>query len=249
MQALLAALHTEGIWLLVAGVFLAGLVRGFSGFGTAMVYLPIAGQVLSPFEALTTLITMDLIGPLLNIPKAMRTGAMGDVRRLLLGTLIGLPVGVWMLSLVAPEVFRYGVSLIALLLLAILLAGLRYRGILTKRLIFGTGALSGLLAGSVGLPGPPVILLYMASPHRAAVIRATIMVYLIAADVLMLGMLALNGYLVGTAVVLGLILAIPYTIGNLSGAAIFHPKAERVYRAVAYIIIAVSALNGLPLFD
>jgi len=58
----------EGFWLLVAAAAVAGLVRGFSGFGTAMVYLPVAGQILSPFEALTTLLIMDLVGPLPNIP-------------------------------------------------------------------------------------------------------------------------------------------------------------------------------------
>ena len=42
----------------------AGLVRGFSGFGTAMIYLPVASQFLTPFEALITLMVMDFFGPL-----------------------------------------------------------------------------------------------------------------------------------------------------------------------------------------
>ncbi len=249
MQALAATLATEGLWLLAGAAFVAGLVRGFSGFGTAMVYLPVAGQVLSPFAALTTLIAMDLIGPLPNIPRALREGAKGDLAWLLGGSLIGLPLGVWALSQVAPEVFRYGVSLVTLALLVILIAGLRYRGALSRSLVGATGALSGLLAGSVGLPGPPVILFYMASPHPARVIRATIMVFLLASDVLMLAVLGLKGFLAAQAAVLGLVLALPYMAGNIAGAAIFRPGAERLYRGVAYAIIAASALAGLPLFD
>ncbi len=237
------------MWLLVAGVAVAGLVRGFSGFGTALVYLPIAGQVLPPFEALTTLITMDLIGPIPNIPHAWRRSHKSDVARLALGAALGLPIGVWALSRVAPEVFRYGVSLIALGLLVALLAGLRYRGRLSGATIGATGAASGLLAGAVGLPGPPVILLYMASPHPAAVIRANIMVFLLFSDMMMLAVLAAGGYLVGHAVVLGLVLAPVYLLANLAGAGLFHPRAERVYRAIAYVIIAGSAIAGLPLLD
>jgi uncharacterized membrane protein YfcA len=61
MTLVAEAIATDGLWLLVITALVAGLVRGFSGFGTAMVYLPIAGQILSPFEALTTLMIMDLI--------------------------------------------------------------------------------------------------------------------------------------------------------------------------------------------
>ncbi len=227
----------------------AGAVRGFSGFGTAMVYLPVAGQFLSPFEALTTLMIMDLVGPLPNIPKAIRTSHRGDVLRLSLGALVAVPFGVLVLGLIAPEVFRYGVSLISLILLILLIAGIRYHGGLRARMVYGTGALGGTLAGSVGLPGPPVIMLYMASAHPAAVIRANIMVYLLLVDLIMIMVLYLNGYLVATAVFLGAVLALPYLVGNVLGGYLFAPGYERLYRAVAYIIIAISALNGLPLFD
>ncbi|WP_456386827.1 sulfite exporter TauE/SafE family protein [Profundibacter sp.] len=229
--------------------FVAGSVRGFSGFGTAMVYLPVAGQFLSPFEALTTLMIMDLIGPLPNIPRAYKTGHKADVLRLSMGALIAIPLGVMVLGMIAPEVFRYGVSIISITLLALLIGGFRYQGPLRPRMVFGTGAIGGFLAGSVGLPGPPVIMLYMASPHPAAVIRANIMLYLLLNDLMMIAVLHLNGYLVASAVTTGALLALPYLAGNVLGGLLFRPGYERTYRAVAYSIIAVSALNGLPLFD
>ena len=48
-------------WLMFAA-FLAGLVRGFSGFGTAMVFLPIASQYSTPFEAIASLAIMEFFG-------------------------------------------------------------------------------------------------------------------------------------------------------------------------------------------
>lgn len=249
MQVFADAIALEGFWVLVATAFVAGAVRGFSGFGTAMVYLPVASQFLSPFEALTTLMIMDLVGPLPNIPKAIRTMHRRDVLRLVTGALVAVPFGVLVLGLIAPDVFRYGVSLISIILLILLIAGIRYHGALRKRMVFGTGALGGLLAGSVGLPGPPVIMLYMASAHAAAVIRANIMVYLLLTDLIMIAVLGLNGYLVASAVLIGALLTVPYLLGNVLGGYLFAPKFERGYRAVAYIIIAVSALNGLPILD
>ncbi|MFV2033986.1 MAG: sulfite exporter TauE/SafE family protein [Halocynthiibacter sp.] len=242
-------LGTEGIWLLVVGVVLAGLVRGFSGFGAAMIYLPLAGQVLPPFEALTTLFIMDLFGPLPNLPRALRDGHPDDVARLGLGMILTIPLGVGLLTVIGAEVFRYSVSLLSLGLLVLLIAGVRYHGKLRRRMIYLAGGIGGFLAGSVGVPGPPVIMLYMASPHPPSVIRANTLLFLLLADIAMLAVLGLGGMLVWRAVAIGLMLALPNLLANIAGAAIFRPEYEQSYRAAAYLIIAVAALTGLPLFD
>ncbi len=239
---------TELGWI-VFGAVLAGLVRGFAGFGTAMVFLPVAGSVVSPIWALTIMVVMDVIGPLPNVPRALRDGHPGDVLRLSAGMLLALPIGVLVLSMMAPDAYRYAVSIIALVLLVALIMGLRYRGVLSRKLIYGTGAIGGFLAGSTGLAGPPVIMLYMASTHPAAVIRANLMLFLVCADAMMLVLFALNGLLSLTPVLMGLIVAVPYLLANVAGAAIFRPDYEKAYRMAAYVIIAVSAVSGLPIWD
>lgn len=237
-----------GLWYLAFGSFLAGIVRGFAGFGTALVYMPIAASVLGPFEALTTLLIKDLTAPLIHVPRALRDGQPADVLRLALGALVAVPLGVWVLSLVAPEVFRWGISLLGLALLLLLAMGIRYRGVLTKGLVYFTGALGGFLAGCVGLPGPPVIFLYMASTLPASAVRANLTLYLILSDIILLAVLAWNGFLASSAVVVGCLIILPYLLGNGLGAAMFRPEAEAVYRRVAYGIIAASAVLGMPIW-
>ena len=242
-------LFTTDLAWVIFGAVLAGLVRGFAGFGTAMIFLPVASQVVSPIWALTIMVVMDVIGPLPNVPRALRDGHPGDVLRLSFGMLLALPLGVFLLSMMAPDAYRYAVSIIALLLLVALIMGLRYRGVLSKKLIYGTGAIGGFLAGSTGLAGPPVIMLYMASTHPAAVIRANLMLFLICADAMMLAVFALTGFLSLNPVIMGLIVAVPYLLANVVGAAIFKPEYETAYRVAAYTIIAVSAVTGLPIWD
>ncbi|MEO0700676.1 MAG: TSUP family transporter [Pseudomonadota bacterium] len=234
---------------IAAAALIAGLVRGFSGFGTAMIFLPVAGQHLLPFTALTALVIMDIVAPMAMVPRALRDGHPADVMRLGAGLAVAMPLGVWVLTAVEPEVFRYAVSLSTLGLLVLLVAGLRYQGALTPPMVTGTGALGGLLGGSVGLPGPPVIMLYMASPLPASAIRANITLYLILADIALLTLLWLFGQLVWQALALGAALIVPYLIGILAGTWVFVPGREALYRAVAYAIIAASALSGLPVWD
>jgi hypothetical protein len=46
-----------------------------------------------------------------------------------------------------------------------------------------------------------------------------------------------------------LILAIPMGLGNIIGAILFNPDKEKLYRKIAFLIITLSALTGLPLLS
>ncbi len=239
----------DGLWLLLFGVVLAGLVRGFSGFGTAMVYMPFAAQVLPPVWALITLCLIDLVGPLPAVPRALRDGHVRDVLWLAAGALVGLPAGVWLLTRLQPGVFRYSVSLLTVVLLVLLILGLRYRGQVTRALTIGIGMLCGVFGGAVGLAGPPVILLYMARPLPVAAIRASILLFLLASDAILIVVFASGGLLELKPVLLSGILTLPYFFAVWIGSLVFDPSHETVYRWVAYAIIAGSALSGLPVWD
>ncbi|MEM6305621.1 MAG: sulfite exporter TauE/SafE family protein [Pseudomonadota bacterium] len=242
------AFQTEGLIWLVLAVAVAGLVRGFSGFGSAMIIMPAAAAVLSPVEAVIFLSMVELLGPLPNLRAALRDGAPREVGLLVLGAVLALPPGLWWLTRVDPTVFGWAVSLIVLGLLALLMTGWRYRGKLTRPLTVGTGALGGFMTGFSGIPGPPVIMLYMASTLPIKVIRANFLLYLLGIDLILIPMLLAAGLMAWDIVVLGLLVGLVNVSANWLGAKLFDPKAEQVFRAVAYMIIAASALLGLPIW-
>jgi uncharacterized membrane protein YfcA len=135
-----------------------------------------------------------------------------------------------------------------LTLLCLLATGWRYRGALTPRLTVTTGAVGGFMGGFAGIPGPPVIMLYMSSLLPIAVIRANFLLYLLAFDFVMIAVFWGSGLFVWQAAVLGLVAGVPNVIANMVGARLFDPKADVVFRRVAYAIIAASAIIGLPLW-
>lgn len=236
------------LWWLLLGAGLAGIVRGFTGFGTAMVYLPFAGAVVSPVAALVSLITMDIFGPLPLVPGALRKGHPRDIALMGLGLLIMLPVGLYFLVRMEGETYRYLVSFATLICVGLLLSGVRYTGVLTKPLIAITGGIGGFLGGIAGLPGPPVMVLYMASRLPPETVRANLILYLLIADIAIFPVLALQGVLQLTPVLIGLMVLLPYMAGTAIGAALFDPAKEKLYRAVAFTVITVSAIMGLPLW-
>ena len=247
-DSLQQALATPGLGLLVLAVFLAGLVRGFTGFGTAMVYMPFAGSVLEPLSALMTMIVFDFFGPLPNVPRAIRHGAPRDILRLVLGALIGLPLGLAVIYRIEPEVFRWLVSLLSLGLLLLLISGWRYNGELNRPMVVASGGVGGFLSGVCGLAGPPVIMLYMASRKPLETVRANILLYLVLGNISTFLLIGLSGRLDPVALLIGAMLILPFLLANMIGGALFRPEQVRTYRVIAYLLIAASALSNLPLF-
>ncbi len=237
-----------GLAIVLFAAFLGGFVRGFSGFGTALIFLPLSAPFLGPFGALIALTVMDIFGPVPNLRRAWVAVDRSDLLRLVLGCAVTLPIGLWLLTQVEPVVFRYAVSLISLFMLAVLASGLRYRGRVRRAMVAGIGAAAGFLGGVAGLPGPAVILFYMSRPLPIEVVRATILLFLFAFDFLLLGILTGMGRVTLASIGLGLALAVPNLAGNWLGGWLFRPERERIYRASAYLAIAVAALSGLPLW-
>ncbi len=245
---LAAAIATPGLIWIAAGALVAGCVRGFSGFGAALVFLPVAGGFLSPLWALIVLTVMDVFGPLPTLRRTVPQARLTDVALLWAGMAVALPIGLWLLLQLDPAVFRYLVSFAGIAVVAILIAGFRYHGPMTPPVMLGTGAMSGFLGGVAGVPGPPVILLFMASPSPPSLVRANTMLFLFLFDITLLALIAWQGELSAVPMWIGALVAVPTMIGTWIGSAIFDPNRAGLYRAAGYGIVLASALRGLPIW-
>jgi len=223
-------------------------VRGFTGFGTALIFMPVGASILTLPVAVAVLGVVDLLVQPLILPRAWREADRRQVGVLVLAALIGAPIGVWLLTWANEATLRWGVALVAAATLAALVSGWRYRGRVGKPGLAGIGGASGIVGGATGLAGPPVILFYLAGQVAAASVRANTILFLAAVDVVILVNLFVVGLVGAEAVVLALVLLVPYGIGLLAGQRMFDPAHERAFRAVAYLVIAGAIVAGLPVF-
>ena len=142
--------------LILAGAFAGGLVSGLTGFGTALVTLPVWLHVLPPLLAAPLVLVCSVVAQLQTLPAIWHAV---DLRRLapfLAGGALGVPVGAWLLPHVSPAAFRLGLGVVLVVLCGVLLAGrapvrVSRGGRLADGLV-GLGG--GLLGGVAGLSGP-----------------------------------------------------------------------------------------------
>ena len=247
-EGLSAALALPGLWAMLAAVTVAGTVYGFAGFGAALVFLPVAVAILPPELAIAAFSISALSSLVTVVPRAWGVAERGAVGILLLAAMAGFPLGVWALGAWDGASIRLAVSGVVLVTLAALVSGWRMKTRPGTAARIGVGAATGIVGGATGLTGPVVILFNLGSGAPAAVTRANTLVFLTLSSLRLLPHLWLQGLLRPEALWLGLLLMVPYALGNRIGQALFDPSAEAVYRRVSYAIIAASALAGLPIW-
>ena len=248
-EAVQGVLATPGLFPIAFTFLAAGLVRGFTGFGTALIVMPVAAVFVPIPLAIALVMFAGMFTWPLIVPRAFREADRREVLMLTGAAIVTAPVGVWLLTWVERDVLRWVVSLAAAVTLAALVTGWRYHGKVRGPGLAGVGGAAGVLGGTTGLTGPPVILFYLASTRPAATMRANTILFLALLDIGIVANMAARGLIDWAVIPLTALLALPYGAGILTGQALFHPDLETVYRWLAYVVIGVAILTGLPLFE
>ncbi len=228
---------------------LAGLVRGFSGFGSALIYMPLISAIYSPAVAAPTILLIDT---LCGLPFAIHAWPQANRREVLpvaVGGVVGVPLGVLALVYVSPLSLRWFIAGLVLIAVAVLAAGWRYHGKPTVPAALGVGALSGFGAGAVQIGAPPLLVFWLGGKNSAATVRANIMVYFILQGTLSMLLYLYSGLFDAQTTVLSLMFGVPFALAMFAGAYWFHGSSDALYRRVAYLIIGFAGLASLPLFD
>ncbi|MEM6587259.1 MAG: sulfite exporter TauE/SafE family protein [Pseudomonadota bacterium] len=247
-DALSAALITPGLLWLMLTIAAAGLVRGFSGFGTALIFVPVANIFLDPKQVIVVIALTGIASNAVILPRAWRQGSRGEVGLLVAAALLMVPLGLMALDILDQITIRWIITGVAGGMLAALIAGWRYSGAVNTPTILCIGAAAGVIGGLTGLTGPVVILFYLAGQAVAQSVRANTILFLAALDVVLIANLMWQGAVTWNLLALAVVLAVPYATTTLLGQRLFHPDYEKIYRHVAYAVIALAVVSGLPIW-
>lgn len=226
-----------------------GVVYGFAGFGSALIFIPVASALVPPAQAILIMALFGLGSILTVLPRAWAEAERPQVLMMLAAALLLLPGGTWLLKVADPAPIRWAISAVVALTLGALIAGWRYRADPSSGARLAVGGAAGLLGGATGLTGPAVILFYLSGPGSTAATRANTIVFLTLLGAAILPGLALQGLITPAGLWLGLLLVPLYMAGNYAGQAMFSPSRDRLYRRIAYGLIALALVAGLPLWS
>jgi len=230
------------IWI---AVFIAGIIRGYSGFGFAMVAVTSMSLVLPPAQVVPIVLILEVFASIRLIPQVWRKIDWYSLRWLLTGSLFAIPAGVYFLATIPAEPMRIFISALVLIAAILLLTGWAWRRMPGRPLILTTGLACGLLNGAAAIGGPPVILFYLSSPAGVAVSRASIIAYFLGIDVISLVVASIQGLTTLETLRLTIMALLPLLGGIHLGSRLFKNINESAFRQHVLILLIILALIGL----
>jgi hypothetical protein len=244
-----AVLADHRFFVALAIAITSGLVRGFSGFGSALIYMPLIAAVYDPRIAAVTLLLVDFVcSTPFAIPEVKRC-TWKEVVPISIAMTATVPLGTYLLVVLDPIVLRWAIALLVLTLVTVLISGWRYRGPSTIPITTGVGMMAGVGAGAAQIAGPPVILYWLSRGNSAVTLRANLMVFFLFCGVVLIAVYAAQGLFTARPIALSILFGPTYIAGVAIGSRGFRNASDRLYRNVAYAICLLAALLSLPVLD
>lgn len=228
----------------VTAVFVAAVVQVLSGFGFALLSVPLMTLAVDAKEAV---VISTLMGAGVSSWQAWHGRAYTDrpvAKRMVIGAYLGMPLGLLVYLTVDDHVLRLllGIAvLVAVVLLAIRL-DLRHVG---SGLDTGAGFLSGVLNTSLSTNGPPLVFVLQARHLAPDAFRATINTVFACSNLLGVTLFVASGKVTGEGVLAAAIALPALLVGQLAGYPLRrHVHGER-FRVLVLLLLTAAALSAI----
>src|SRR6476620_8588550 len=217
--------------------FVSATARGFSGFGSALIFMPLASSIAAPRLVAALLLLIDFVAAAPLVPNAWKHADRSATAVMVFGALIGVPIGTYFLSRLDPVTTRWIISFFVTALLLLLLSGWRYRGKDHAAISVGIGGLSGFCSGLAQTGGPPIVGYWLGRPLPSVIARANILLFFGASDLFSAVSYAAVGLITLDAIKFAIVVGPVYAIGVWFGASLFGKASEAVFRSICYALI------------
>ncbi|MEQ1686994.1 MAG: sulfite exporter TauE/SafE family protein [Sphingopyxis sp.] len=248
MSSLLTAsgLTVTTFALAAAMTFGAALIRGLTGFGMAIILVPLLGMVIEPAQAVVLAILLQLlIGPV-GLRTILADGDRASALPIAGVAMLATPLGLIALQATSPDVARLIIAAVAIGAFLLVLLPMRPDGHRPGAAEIGlTGLTSGILTGFAAMPGPPVVPFYLRQRIEPRVARASMMLVFFGTAIAG----AISAFALGVASVqtaaLAAALFLPMLAGNWAGGLAFGRVPATLWRSIVAIILGIAGVSAV----
>lgn len=231
-------------------VLMAGIVRGFSGFGFSALCVAALSLFMPPSTVVPTLLLLEIVASLSLVRGALRHHDRPWLYSLAIGSAITAPLGVAMLAWWPETPIRAAIGATLLMVALALRSGWQPRWSPTAGVRFAVGLISGVFNGLAAIGGVVVAALLSTSVLPPQAMRATLILLFLFTDLYWLATAAVIGHadaqgarsllsLQGLA--LALWLAPAMLIGVAVGSRLFRGISPQRFRELVLNLLMVLA--------
>ena len=155
-------------------VFLAGIVRGFTGFGSALLAVPALAFIYGPVQAVVIEVLIEVPVCLGLLPTAIKHAERRTILPMIAMFMVFVPVGAVLLIVIDPDLVKILISLFVLFAIVLIWQQKRVTQVMSPKANYLVGALSGTTQGLTGMAGPLFVTALIARGDGSVRTRANI---------------------------------------------------------------------------
>ena len=233
------------IYFIVFTVLIASIIRGFNGFGFSATCISGFSFILPAIQIVPIILALEVIISIFMVPYIWNKIDWKFVFKILLGIIIGSPVGLYLLKHLNPETTHLSVCFLVIFFSILLMKGYSNQEINNNYGKILTGIFSGTLNGLTTLGGMPVALFLLTTSIQPAVIRGSLAALFFLTDIYAFILSYFAGIVNMTTIyrVIPLILILP--IGVFIGNKFFIKSKEETYRKVVFNFLIIISIFGI----
>lgn len=226
----------------VGTVAVAGLVRGITGFGGAMVMTPALSVLIGPTQAVVVALVLETSAAIQLLPDALRKAQWKTLLPISVAACLTIPLGSYLLITLDKAVVQRVIAGVVIIFSAIMMTGVRYAGERRIATSAGLGLVSGVLLGSTSIGAPPVILYLLSGPDPAAITRANLIVFLTIISAMGLAVLLASGIMTADLSLRALVLVPLYLVAIWIGGKVFAKLNDAAFRRFTLLFMLVMSV-------
>ncbi|MBA2692993.1 MAG: sulfite exporter TauE/SafE family protein [Rubrobacter sp.] len=235
-------------WEILVALFAAlaaGTISGLTGFGLALISVPILLFVYVPRTVVFLSVVMSIAICAEVVRDSFPDADRKIVAALVLPSFIGVVMGAEILRVVDPIYIRLFVGIFVVFSAGLLLREIRLPGAKTRWGTVVAGWASGALSTSTGLAAPPIVLLLASRDYAKHAFRATSSFYFLFMSVFGLVVLAVRSLIEAPDIPLALILVPAALLGKALGTSILKRISETLFRKLTLLFVFLTGALGV----
>ena len=233
-----------GITVTAVVALVAGLVRGFTGFGGPALMLAVLTIFYSPISILGKILVVDFVASGYMFRQCFKEINWRETAAIAIPTMLTMPLGQWLLHEIDPVMMRRAIGLIIALTCLLMLLGFRYQKSLSVLGMTILGLCSGVVFGATYI-ALVVVTVVLLGPYDRFAARTLIVSWAFVVSV----WYAIISIISGATVIGDVWIAAPgavlYLAGVYIGSLFFQKAQERRYRNLALMTLLLLSFISL----
>lgn len=247
LQSLFSSVSLFELTIVAGSVLIAGFIRGFVGFGAALIIVMVLSAVFGPVAAVPAANLSGLPATVQLLPNAIRHSERPFVIPFGLASFAIAPLGVFVLVSVDPAVMRMTISIFVLLMVLVLVRGWRLSQRPGPVFLAGAGATAGLVQGATSASGPLAVVLALSRSGSPIQQRANVIGAVTSLNLCALIPFWYQGLFTLEVLLLSIIIMPLYSIAIWVGARFFTERGQNHFRNAALLTLAIVGVVTLAL--